>query len=454
MKNRFQVSLAAGSLLMLLLAAAWGQQSTPPAPVPPDQASTSSDQIQDNAGADKVDPDNRPLSGDEYLSPGLPESARNVMNSSIRVNQRLDSNARSSGTGSTWQGDSDVFGELTLQRSWQRNAFSLNYDGGGTFYAERNAYSTQQLGLSQLLTSGRWSLTLSNQMLYAPESPFGIPQLPPITLNYLGTLINLIPNQTILTNQVTRISNSSTAQVEYAFSRHTSVTASGSYGLLDYLAAGATNNNQIGGTVGYNYRFTPHDTLALTYSYQELRFAGPLASSAIDINSPALSYAHQLTGRLSFQLGGGAELTKLLGPPAATKVYPSGHAELTYAWRRSRLDFLASQALMSGINLATATNTTIAQVSFSHTFSRTWDGSADVGFAENSVIGLSQTIRSGYAGLNLHKALGRRAGTYFMYNFQRQSSDLVCAGPVCAQNLVRHSIGVGLDWRFRPVVLR
>jgi hypothetical protein len=339
-----------------------------------------------------------------------------------------------------------------LQRSWKRNAFNLNYDGGGTFYAERNAYSTQQLALSQLLTSGRWSLSFSNQVLYAPESSFGMPQLPPITLNYLGTLITLLPNQTVLTNQVTRITNTSTAQVEYAFSRHTSVTVSGSYGLLDYLADGATNNNQISGTVGYNYRFTPHDTLALTYSYQELRFTGPLASNSIDIHSTAVSYAHQLTGRLSFQVGGGDELAKIPGPPASTKIYPSGHAELSYAWRRSRLEFLASQALMSGIGLATATNTTIAQVNLSHSFSRTWEGSADGGFAQNSLIGLNQTIRSGYAGLSLHKALGRQAGVSITYNLQRQSSDLLCAGPVCAQNLIRHSIGLGLDWRFRPVV--
>jgi hypothetical protein len=416
------------------------------------QVSASSDQNQDNTGPDKVDPDTRPLSGDQYLSPGLPESARNVLTSSLRVDQRLDSNARSSGTGSTWQGDSDVFGDLTVQRSWKRNAFSLNYDGGGTFYAERNVYSTQQLSLSQLLTSGRWSLALADQTLYSPESAFGMPQLPPITLNFLGTLITLMPNQTVLTTQVTRISNTSTAQVEYAISRRTSITASGSYGLLDYLVAGATNNNQINGTLGYNYRFTPHNTLALTYSYQALRFAGPLASTTIDINTAGLSFSHQLTGRLSFQLGGGAEIAKIPGPPATTKVYPNGQAGFTYAWRRSRLDLMASQALMSGMGLFTATNATIAQVNLSHTISRTLDGSANVGFAENSIIGLSQNIRSGYVGINLHKALGRQAGMYLTYNLQRQSSNLICAGPVCAQDLIRHSIGIGLDWQFRPVV--
>lgn len=452
MRKRLQFSLASGSLLVVLLAPAWGQQGAPPAAAPPDQVSTSSDQIQDNAGAEKVDPDTRPLSGDEYLSPGLDESARNVLTSSIRVDQRLDSNPRSSGTGSTWQGDSDVFGELTIQRTWKRNAFSLNYVGGGTFYAEKNAYGTHVFAVSQLLTAGRWSLSFSDQVLYAPESPFGMPQLPPLTVNYLGTLLTLIPNQTILTNQVTRITNTSTAQVEYAFSRHTSVTVSGSYGLLDYLADGATNNNQAGGTVGYNYRFTPHDTLALTYSYQALTFTGLLGSSSIDINSTALSYAHQLTGRVSFQVGGGAELAKLPGRPTNTKVYPSGHAELSYAWRGSRLEFLASQALMSGIGIATATNTTIAQVNFSHSFSRSWEGSADAGFAQNQLIGISQTIRSGYAGLSLHKSLGRRAGVAFTYNLQRQLSDLLCAGPVCAQDLIRHSIGLGLDYRFRPVV--
>src|SRR6202035_5294739 len=111
------------------------------------------------------------------------------------------------------QGDSDVFGELSIQRTWKRNAFSLNYDGGGIFYAEKNAYGTHVFAVSQLLTAGRWSLSFSDQVLYAPESPFGMPQLPPLKVDYLGTLLTLIPNQTILTNQVTRITNTSTAQV-------------------------------------------------------------------------------------------------------------------------------------------------------------------------------------------------------------------------------------------------
>jgi hypothetical protein len=452
MRNKLYLRFAWGSLLFMLLARAWGQEGAPPVPAEPDQSGTSSDQIQDNTGTEKIDPDSRPLSGDEYLSPGTPEGARNILNSSIRVDQRLDSNARSSGTGSTWQGDSDVYGDVTLQRSWKRNAFSLDYDGGGTFYADRNAYSTQQLALSQILTFRRWSFMFTDQVTYSPESTFGLPQLPPVTLNILGTLYTLTPNQTVLTNQVTRISNTSIAQAEYAVSRHTSLTASGSYGLLDYLVAGATNNNQVSGTLGYNYRFTPHDTVALTYTYESLRFAGPLASAAIDINITGLSFAHQLTGRLSFQVGGGAELVKIPGPPATTKVYPNGQAQLTYAWRHAQLGLTASQALMSGMGLFTATNATIVQANLSRTFSRTWDGSINIGFAENSVIGIGQSIRTGYAGLNLHKALGRYAGMYLMYNLQRQSSDLLCSGPICAQNLIRQSIGVGLDWRFRPVV--
>ena len=208
---------------------AWGQQDSAQPEQDGTQLGNSSAAIQGTTKLEKFDPDERPLSGNEDVSLGIPEGAKNVLNSSIRVDERLDSNPRIAGTKDGWREDEDVFGTLSLNRTWKRNMLVAGYDGGGIFYPGGNIRSTHFATLSQLLTWRRWSLTFSDQMVYAPETPFGMPgpQLTSIGIPFL-------PNQSILTGQTTRISNTNTVQLDYALNRGSSITATGSYGLLHY----------------------------------------------------------------------------------------------------------------------------------------------------------------------------------------------------------------------------
>ena len=457
MRNRLQFSLASGLLLVVLLAPAWGQQdgtatSAPSTSAPPGQLSTSSDQIEDNAGAEKIDPDTRPLSGAEYLSLGMPEGAKNILNSSIRVDERLDSNPRAAaGTGYTWRGDSDVFGQLSLNRSWKRNSFTAQYDGGGLFYAGQDPRSTHFVSLEQMLSWRRWTLTLSDEMIYAPESPFGMPG--PQYISILGIVIPFRPNQSILTNQTTRISNTSIGQAEYALSRRTSVTATASYGLLDYTAAGAVNSSLVNGMLGYNYSLAPHDTIAISYGYDQISFG--INNSKTDIQTANLSYAHQVTGRMSAQIMGGAQLARIFSQatPAKNSIYPTGHAKLIYAWPRTKLAFSVSKSLMSGAGVFVVTDSTIAEITLSRALSRRLNASVAGGFADNSPLGgVSRQYRSGFASFGLERNIGRHAGLHFTYNFQRQVGNSICTGPVCAGPFLRQAIAAGFDWRFSPVV--
>jgi len=455
MKNRPQFLLAIGFLAGALLLPAWGQSSAPQQPAQKDaQLSDSSQAIQGTSNAEKFDPDDRPLSGAEDVSLGTPEGTKNVLNASIRADARLDSNPRSAGNGYAWQGDGDVFGTLSLNRTWKRNMFTAAYDGGGIFYRGTNNQSIHSAALSQLLTWQRWTLTFSDQMTYSPETPFGMPGPQPTSINPFGINAAFLPNQSILTNQATRISNTNIAQVDYALNRRSSISATGSYGLLHYTGPGAFDSNQSGGTLGYNYALTPHDKVAVTYGYEQFTFSG----SNTDIQTTNLIYAHQVTGRWSAEIGAGAQMVKLFNSltPSKDSLSPDGHANLMYAWRRSQLTLSASKSVMSGMGLFEATNTTIAQLTVSRALSRKLNGSISGGYAENSVIGTrtgaGEKIRSGFANLGLQRSFGRHAALDFTYYFQRQTGLTVCSGPVCAGDVLRHSIGLGFSWNFSPVV--
>jgi hypothetical protein len=449
MKNRFQILLFVGFLGGLLSLPAWGQQDSAQPGQDSTQLSNSSQAIQGTNQAEKFDPDERPLSGDEDVSLGIPEGAKNVLTSSIRVDERLDSNPQIAGTGQRWQEDEDIFGALSLNRSWKRNMFIADYDGGGIFYAGGDNRSTHFVSLSQLLTWRRWSLTLSDQMFYAPETPFGMPGPQLSSINLLGTNVALLPNQSILTTQTTRISNTNTVQVDYALNRRSSITATGSYGLLHYTAPNASDTHQYGGTLGYNYALTPYDKVAVSYGYEQLHFN----VSNIDIQTTNLSYAHQVLGRWSAEIAGGAQLAKIFSgfPPSRNNVYPDGHASLTYERRRNQLTLSASKSLLSGMGLFIATNTTIAQLGVSRALTRKLHGSIGGGYAENSALGASQKSRSGFATLSLERTIGRHAALDFNYHFQRQVLSTVCSGPVCAGDVLRHAITGGFIWNFSPV---
>jgi hypothetical protein len=347
-----------------------------------------------------------------------------------------------------WNGD--AFATLSLSRTWKRNTLVLGYDGGSTFDIGQYSQSSHSLSISQLLSLGRWSLTISDQALYSPESPFGLPGLQPTFFNFLGTNPVLLPNQTVFTGHAPRISNGSVVQLEYAISRRTSLTATGSYSLLRYTGASFNDSHQGGGTLGYNYAVTPRDNVALVYGYEQMHFN--LTAEKMDVQSATLRYSHQLLGRFSIQIEGGAELTKTVSPfsPPRTSVLPNGRLALISVWRRTEFSLSASRSVMSGAGLGVATNGTTASLAATRTLSRTWIGTINGGYAQNAFIGVQGKLRSAFAEASLERTVGRHMGLFFFYNLQKQIGDSVCASSLCAGGYLRHSAGVGLNWRFKP----
>ena len=103
---------------------------------------------------------------------------------------------------------------------------------------------------------------------------------------------------------------------------------------------------------------------------------------------------------------------------------------------------------MSGAGLVVASNTTLAELGLSHELTRKWRVWMHGGYANHSLIGRKRDINSGFAAAELHRTLGRHGSIFVAYYFQRQVSDLVCQQSVCASDLLRHSVGAGLDWQF------
>ena len=436
-------------VVMVMLMPAWAQ-------------SGNDNTDQTSYGPGKILDDNRPLSGAEFLGLGTPERDRNVVNASIQADERADSNAAGVGTATSWTEDTDLYGSAMLNRSWSRNSFTAQYAGGGTWVGESDLQNTQFFKAAQVFGWDRAALTLSDQVTYSPQAPFGYPGPWAFSIGNVGTKPILVPNQTVLTDEATRVANVSSAEVDYGLTRRSTLTAVGSYGLLDFFTNQAVNSNQVKGILGYNYAVTPHSTFALAYGYSGINFLddtpGSPGHSRTEVQTASASYGFQATGRLSFQLAAGSQLVKSFIPGTASynNVYPFGQIVMTYAWHRTTLGLLGSQSIMSGGGLYPASKATLAQVSLSRLLTRKWEGAVLGGYARNSPLQTylssgSQLSNTGYAGATLRRSLGRHAGLYFLYNFERQDVDnSFCTGVLCAQSFLRHSFGVGVDWRFTP----
>jgi len=445
-------------MVLVWLGPAWAQDANSAASQSANPSSDDTDQSQTPYGPGKIVADTRPLSGAEYLTLGTPERDRNVLNASIQADQRGDSNSAGSGTATSWTGDTDLYGDAVLNRSWKRNSFTAQYAGGASYFGESDLQSTQFLKASQVFGWQRMSLTLTDQVTYSPEAPFGYPGPWAFSIGNVGTTPVLIPNQTVLNGESTRVSNVSLAEADYGLSRRSSLTAVASYGLLDYFTTGAVDSNQINGTLGYNFAVTPHNKFAVSYGYAGINFLdNSNGHSKTEVQTSSASYGFQATGRLSFQIAAGAQLVKSFFPGSAelTNLYPYGQAVMTYAWHRTQLGLLGSQSILSGGGLYPASRATLAQASLSRLLSRKWEGALLAGYARNSPLQTyldtsSQLSHTGYAGATVRRSLGRHAGLYFLYNFQRQEVNSFCTGALCAQSFLRHSVGVGIDWRFSP----
>ena len=93
------------------------------------------------------------------------------------------------------------------------------------------------------------------------------PTLPGLQTNYQ-------PNQSILTSLGPRYSNSITTQIAYDTSPRSSVTLSGSYGILRFVQIGNIDTNDAIFSVGYSYTLSQQDSIGVLYRFNGYRYIG------------------------------------------------------------------------------------------------------------------------------------------------------------------------------------
>jgi len=414
---------------------------------------------------------NRPLSGVQEPTLGPNLGARNFLVPSISVTSQIATN--SSGSGYTRPtAFSYLLGTLDLNRVSDRSELLLHYAGGGMFSSYLNS-AIQDLEFSYGYRWRRWSLLVGDQVSLLSESSFGFGGVGGLAFLNGGSLFgsggvpgsflnpSLTPNQSIPTILAPRLSNTAVAQIEYALSPRSSWTASGSYGMLNFLGAGFINSADGVFQTGYNYSLSPQSSVAVIYRFDAFRFTH--VPQTIEDHLVQFGYARYVTGRISLHLAAGPSMEMLRGvvTGSANRLSWALDSSLNYQLDHTMLQLSYDHLVTGGSGVLVGAQTGQLEATVERKLTPRWQGSASLGYATNrslfpptTTLG-KQQYNSWYAAVRFNHQLRPGTALFVGYGARRQAMNAAaCATLNCGTSLVGHEVSLGFNFGLRPVLFR
>lgn len=449
--------------LALCATATWAQQKDPRVtqPTPPAQPITtgeSSSRTAADGSAEAAAPAPQqtkqpPLSSAQPWSLGLLGGGRSYFVPTLTVGLLADTNSGLANNGGTVGVVGQVSGRVRLQHVWADSQLQADYGVGSEFYSRNADYNAlaHSFGVSYGHTAGRWGFYFSDNGSYAKQtrgtfSNLGM-TMPGTTQLGGGGNEFYNPSQSILTTRAGRISNFVLGEARYQAGRRSSFTFSGGFGLVHFLDAGFIDARTETFSAGYNYSLSAKNTLGVSYSANLLRFDGD--QPGVDSHSVFLNYGRFLTGRLSWQLGGGAFVSSFGDPAGGSRSMISWTVRnaIQYRMARNNLSMIYTRGVTEGSGIYAGAVTQSVQGAVGRQLSRMWGGNFGVGYNRNERLQTANAsgtaINSWFVQTSLGRPIGRYARMNFLYNLQRQ----VGAGQTIG---FRHVFGISFDFKFRP----
>jgi len=416
-------------------------------------------------GETEVADNNRPLGGVQEPTLGPILGARNFLIPSISVVSQMAASSSESGYARP-AAFSYLLGTLDLNRVSERSELFLHYTGGGIFSSYLSS-AIQDMEFSYSYKWQRCSLLAGDQVSYLSESPFGFGGVGGLAfLNgsfQFGPFLSgtLAPNQTIPTIVAPRLSNTAVSQIEYELSPRSSWTASGSYGMLNFVGAGFINSTEGLLQTSYNYAVSQQSSIAVIYRFDAFRFS--YLPQRLEGHVAQLGYARYVTGRLSLHLAVGPNLEMFRGVVIGTanRLSWALNSGVNYKMDRTNLLLSYDHLMTGGSGVLVGAQTSQVEATVGRKLTARWQGSTSLGYASNQ--GLVQTsansgkqhYNSWYVAVRFGYQL--RPGTDFFlgYGARLQATKAsVCGIPNCGTSGVDHEVSAGFNFGLRPLLFR
>jgi len=364
----------------------------------------------------------------------------------------VGSNGNNGTTSST-----NIIGTASLITASERHPTSILYSGGYLFAntSGQPSGTFQNLGISQVFATRKWTLVASDFVSYLPSSPTtGFSGVAGV--GDIGTIpINPIGSQSVLSYYSTRITNTVSGSAEYKLTGSTSLEASGLYTIQRFIGDIGIDNSQASATVGVQHRIDARDSVGLNYMFSRFNYgSSPLSSQlnpSFDSNGVNVTFERALNRRFSMNLSAGPQWTKGSSNGAAfpSRLNVSIGAAVNYRGERTQASLGYYRGANAGSGVLVGASTDNVGIAVQRQLDRNWSGSVSGNYAHNSgllVSALPQpSTNSFYGGLQLSRRLGRNFSTYLSYTALTQSISSV-AGTLNAYNGVTHVVGIGITF--------
>ena len=411
-------------------------------------------------------PDSAPLTG--VQSPGL--GSVEFRHSYWVPGVQAATTAQSGGNGGDWFDTTYLAGNVSLSEAWAHSHLALNYSGGGYFSTNNLGNGTyQQLGFVQSFDWRRWQLQFFDEFAYLPTSQFGFGGLSGIgspgiggSLSPVSPLLGgvYLPNQTILAANGPRYSNSFAVQTNFVVSARASITLVGSYGLLRFTDPGNIDNDDVIGSIGYNYMLTKKDTVGVLYRFTAYHFTG--LSQAIGDHTFNVAYGRKITGRLGLSLFAGPQIVTFRVPigTVTQQTNVSAGGSLNYGFERGEISLGYTHGTNGGSGVLVGATGDNVNANATRKITRIWDARANFGYGREHAFTAAGTpapaYNSYYLGAGLDRPIGRNSLLSFGYTaYILNANQAGCGIIACtAGTYTQHQIAVGYQWHTRPFVLR
>lgn len=342
-------------------------------------------------------------------------------------------------------------GGMSYIRAIGRHELTVNLNGGVEFGGDRSpqyAY-IPDVNIVQSFGTRRWMFTMGNTLSYLPDTPLlggggGIPGIGEYVASVpYGTLNpNLIPNDSILTTNSSRLSNSTFGEIRYDLSRQTSITTVISYGFLHYVDNSTLNNNQVVLTTGWNHQ-RRNDKISVQYGYTHYGYEA--LTYSMDSHSLQLMYSRAFGRNFRATVAVGPQTVPPQWPWLGHRVTPSGAASFVYAPKRNTYSLDYQRSVNGGSGLLTGAITDTVQATFSrkiHSLGLSFYGAYT---CNDGVTQQAQTITRS-TGVDVSYTITPTISAHISYSFRNQSAGQLCVAGTCAFDGAEHTIGAGLSW--------
>src|SRR6185437_2905318 len=354
---------------------------------------------------------------------------------------------------------------MDMERLSRSSDFGLQYVGGGSFSRGSGVGASvlQRLGITETLRWRRNSLTLEDLFGYFPETSFGYGGVigsPGINSITGGILSAFFPEDAFLTDAGQRVTNRSLGEMDIGLSARSSFTLVGGYSFLRFLDNDLFDYAGINARVGYNYRMTRRDTIAVYYQFDQLRYSA--RTGTIENHLVEMSYGHQITGRLAFQAAAGPEISSYpnsvitggVSTNSTTRISWSMNTGLTYQQQeRTALGLKYSHGVSGGSGIFLGAQSDRVSGTVNHQLPGiemrlTGGYSRNRGLKAAGVTSSGQVYDYWFGGVNFDRPLSRRWELRLAYELQYQQSNVAfCISTPCGTSFTRHLVTLGVNWK-------